>query len=509
MRKLFVLLIASLTWTAAAFAQASPTYDIFSSATVLSADGAQLQTDITLFNSSAVDATLPATLSLQQLGQSVVLVSEEVAPLNASESVLVTLAFDPTALVDVQTGSAVFLELLLASDEVSARRIVEFTLPNNAFGELVIPAETTPPAPTESAPPASAVPSFSLEGVRTQLEAWLAFLPFDVDLQDPLQAGIFVAVLLAVLLLLWLFNLVLRLIFVRPPTYPSVPPPYAAVPPQHPDTLGGRRQMWQPVATHGSMFADELEGTLHARKLLTGTDGARYSGWKIVGMRASQYDQFGRVGRTQVIAPPKRLRALNAALHRAGNLSPQAATRRVRPVAHWLANQLKRKVNTKTAALPIALDLKFKGEHGEVSIQFMLYQFQQGAWVLLDQWQPDMLVMGKSIYDSYTYTLHGKAPAETVRDFRRRVRDELVMLLGEMLLCTDPAPRASTPAPATREQAPVSSAPTPTRANVWDEGGNITSGGRPVPPAAETPPKPQSLPRIDDPFGQGDTVPRE
>lgn len=451
-------------------AQATPDYTIYAAAPVLAGDGETLAVEMRVTNEGA-SATAPAVLSVQVFGRSQTLSQTTIGPLAAGDSAGATLRIPVSAVPGIAPGAPVTLEIRLASPEIdTVQRLLPFTAPAGV---------PTVPAPDPTDPTAQL-----LAAARLQLEAALGALPFEVDLTNRFQLAGLVGAVLFVFVLLWLFTVILRLLFSAPPTYPNNPPPYANMPTLHPDTLGGRRQMWQQVAQNGSTFADPVEGNLHARKVLLGTDGQLYAGWRVVGVRASQYDTYGRVARTQVIGTRKLVRQLSRTVERAATLNAKAARRRVRPVARQLARQLGRRINRRTAALPIALDVKFRGEHGEVSILFALYQVQMGAWQQLDSWNPEMTVMGKAIYESYTYTVFGKEEAERLGAFKRRLHEDLTALLTELVLCTPPSGQTS---PNTASSGDIPREAAPTRTNNGGYTVPTTASMHPIPPASDIP----------------------
>lgn len=429
MRRVIALVIGILLAAAPALAQNEPEYTAFYVARLLSEDGTQIEAEFQVYNLGA-DATQSADVALRELGDSTVLATSDVPPLASGETYDLLLSFPVSRFSDVTPeAETVVFELNITSPEFDpVRRLAEFTIP-------AAPAQPAAPSGGTPQQPATTPGTGTLTTVQQFIEDTV---PFEIDLSSRVQLAGLVAIVAALVVMLWLLWVIVRLLFVPKPTYPLNPPPYAGMPQMNPDSIHGRRQMWQQVAQHGSMLAEETEGNLHARKLLTDMSGERFSGWKIVGVRASQYDTYGRVTRTQVIAPNRILRRLNRTIDRAEVIEPDTARQRVRPVAKWLTGQLRGSINKRNAALPIALDVKFKGAHGEVNIFFELYQFQVGAWRKLDRWQPEMTVTGKSIYEAYTYTIHGWQHGETMRQFRRRLRDDMTYLLTEMVLCTPP-----------------------------------------------------------------------
>jgi hypothetical protein len=461
-----ILLVLGLVAAAVLALQAPPTYIIYSAPPTLTADGETLAIEIRVTNEGG-PATEPIVLSLQQFGNTRTLSQTTLGPLDVGESAGATLRVPAAAVPGIGPGEPTTFTVQLTSAEVdTVLRLLEFTAPQGT--------------PTVPFPPADYPVAQVLTALELQLMSVLDTLPFEVDLTNRFQLAGLVGAVLFVIVLLWLFTVIVRLIFSKPPTYPNNPPPYANMPQLHPDSLGGRRQMWQQVAQNGSMLADQIEGNLYARKLLLGSSGEKYSGWRVVGLRASQYDAYGRVARTQIIGSRKLIRQLTRVIERANTLNPTSARRRVRPIAQQVARQLGGRINRKTASLPIALDVKFRGEHGEVSILFALYQVQMGAWQQLDSWNPEMTVVGKAIYETYTFTVFGQTENEGMRAFKRRLHADLTNLLTEMVLCTPPSGK---PTP-TLGDIPQNAAPTRT-----NNGYNIptTSSMHPVPPSNDPP----------------------
>lgn len=465
MRRVALLWICLLMALPAAAQQpdSPPTYTAFYIARLLAESGTAVDVEFVVSNQGG-PASQTAQVELRELGNPALLDSAQIPPLGEEETYEVLLTVPLNAFPDVTyEQEQVVFELSINSPEFERVRLsTQFTLPAPPPGVELPPPATATATPT--------TPSTTTDGpdwltqAQEGLTAAVQTLPLenlDVDFNDPVQVGWLVLVIVGVAVVLWIISVIFRLIFIPAPTYPNHPPPYADMPQRNPDSIPGRRQMWQPVAQNGSMLAEDIEGTLHPRKLLEDTTGERYAGWKIVGLRASQYDAYGRVARTQVIAPRGRLRRLNNAIAHAESIAPSEAERRVRPVAKYLARQLRRQINKRGAGLPIALDLKFRGIHGEVNIYFELYQYQVGAWRRLDRWQPEMTVPGKFIYETYTYTVHGIQPDESMRDFRKRLRTDITHRLTEMVLCTPPPIQPAPPRADESNRAPTPEQPSP------------------------------------------------
>ena len=490
MRRAIVTWICLLLVAMPALAQEeTPQYTAFYIARLLADSGTEVEAEFLVSNLGG-DASQPATLELRELGGTVILDSATVAPLAPDATQRVLMTFSLGAFPDVNYGQEnVIFELLIVSPEFDPVRLsTQFTLPEPPPG-VVIPTQAPPGVTVDN--PLGIDGSELLAQVREQAAILLAAVPLEVDFNDPVQLILVLVTIAGVAVVLWLLSVIFRLIFVPTPTFPNQPPPYAGLPPMNPDSIPGRRQLWQPLALHGSMLADQTEGTLHARKLLEDTTGERFAGWRVVGLRASQYDTYGRVTRTQVVAPRSQLRRLNKTLQRAEDLTPQQAMKRVRPVAKYLARQLRKQINKRGAGLPIAVDIKFRGSHGEVNIYFELYQYQLGAWRRLDRWQPEMTVPGKYIYEAYTYTLHGIQPEENMRAFRQRLREDIIDQLTEMVLCTPPPlqpSRASVSSPpVTTDDTPAQGAP-PALFDVGETQQNEPPSRPPSPPTTPSTP---------------------
>ena len=113
--------------------------------------------------------------------------------------------------------------------------------------------------------------------------------------------------------------------------------------------------------------------------------------------------------------------------------------------------QFDKRLSKKNAGLPVALDLRLRGTHGEARILFELFGCRHGEWQLIDSWEPEMIVVQGTIGENFTYTLFGQHQGEQYKDYRRRLEDELTRTLAEMIL----RQRASAPAAPVGPAAPV------------------------------------------------------
>ncbi len=339
------------------------------------------------------------------------IITQQVPPLGADNLETVTLSIPVTAL---QPGTQ-SLRILL-TDTAGA------TLAESRI-RVTVPGSTTPgtPAPDTGAPqPDTTSPSFNIYNIR-------------VDLTNPLHLLALVGFAIAALMLLLMLFL-LYLLLRRKPQFPPWQPVYSSSTPQwNPNSQAARRQGWQVHAQNDQPPPPpQQEGATHMRKLLTSLDGKNLQNWRITALRLSQFDQYGRVTRSQVIVPGGLARRLNRAAHKSAGQSVEQGIRRMRPIAAALVKQLRRHITPRSAMLPIALDIRLQGTHGEVRIIFELFMMQGGQWQMIDQWEPEMNIAGKTIQENYTYTLHGMRPAENFKSFIQRLQGDLTRLLVEM-----------------------------------------------------------------------------
>jgi hypothetical protein len=248
--------------------------------------------------------------------------------------------------------------------------------------------------------------------------------------QDLLAA---VVVVVGGLVMLWLLTVILRLIFRRPPRLERWDPPYGHVPPLDPNSQEGRRYEWQRYALNGGFFIPPQEGAYHAIKLLLSDADRNLGNWSISGLRLSQYDQYGMISSTNTVAARNLVKRLNRIVRRSDQYSAEQFEKKLQSIARGMVKALRKRITKKTAFLPIEFDMRFMGKHGEIKILFELYQLRQGAWYRLDQWEPEMQVIGQNIHESYRYTIHGRVGGEDLRAFYKRLEADLVWLLVDTI----------------------------------------------------------------------------
>lgn len=400
----------------------------------------RLEVDLSVSNVGApASETVIVQLVVAQTQSDVrVLASAEVEPLAFGAQSRPTLV---TSLDSLPPGSRqVFSFRMTARDgqPISFVPPTEFalTIPGDASAQ---PTPATPP-PEVVAPPAPPVSADGAIVIRIPLPGNDLLL----DLGAPEQLALMVAAIGAGIMMLWLFTVLLRLLFRRPPAFGNQLAPYANMPPLNPNTPAGSHQLWQQNALNNAITVPPIPDTWYAVKRLVGSDDRYLSGWRVTALRMSQYDQYGRVARSQLIASHGIVRQVARLARKSQRLNARQLQRRTQPLGRVLARQFIRGVTRRSAMLPIALDIRLIGTHGEVNIIFQLYHNNAGVWYLVDQWLPDMTVSSKTIYESYTYTLYGQTGGETWRAFRRRLAVDIARALT-LFVETKPAPPPAPP----------------------------------------------------------------
>lgn len=375
------------------------------------------------------------------------------------------------------SGSTQQIEIVVARPEIEAGLFPSMSSNTSAISVLV-PAhsgESSAIAPSDSAPDS--------EPAGDNLIVDIPFTDYFVDLGEREEVLRYTGIGLLAGVVAVLFLMIFNALFRGPPQFGNWQPPYANMPALDPNSLYGRRQQWQAHAHNNLLPASCRPGTIIARKLLNGMDGGYLSGWSVKSIRMTQYDMYGRVSRSQVLAKRRDVRRLDKAAGRLHKLSEKAIRRRVRPIARRLARQFRRKVTRRSAMLAIALDVRLQGRHGEVRIVFSLYDCQIGKPQHLDTWEPEMTVLGKAIYDSYTFTIFGQHGGERYRDFRKRLAGDVERALCDFLRADPPRGVAHDTADDTDRFAPVDRKPP-----AVDTQENVRVDQPPPPAATETQP---------------------
>ncbi len=418
------LLLMLLIAVPVAAQTSSPDYAIRNIRSRFTDNGQQVQVQFEVWNiGGTANIQSTATLTVISTGQQVA--TDVVKPLQAQEITTVTLTFPitmfPANSVQSFRAAVGVGEVEAASSPNIQSNYAQITVTFPASVPEVTPTPTAP-AGEVNAPPKDIVTQF-LESHN-----------ISIDLHDPTQLAVVIVIVAVVLILISLLFGIIRLLFQRPPDFGNWQPPYANMPFLDPNSLPGRRQQWQTYAQNASLPGISGEGALVARKLVIGPDGQYLGGWKVTALRISQYDQYGRVTRTQVIAPKSVVNRLNWVIRHRTKLPREKMINQLRPAASGLVKPFRKKLNERNVMLPLALDIRFQGKNGEARILFELYQVQNQRWKRIDQWEPDMAVIGKNITESSTYTLYGMRTGETLKTFRQRLTEDMTQILLEMVM---------------------------------------------------------------------------
>lgn len=441
LKVLYVALVISFfAVSVAAQDAAAPDYAIRNIRSRFADDGAQTVIEFEVWNIGAA-ATEQATASLKVISTGQEVATDIVPALKAQEIVTVSLRF-PTDLFPANTVESLRAAVGVDEVETSGSQNIQ-----NNFAQISITfpsVQSQSPQATSEPVPGAQAPAGDITDAAAE---FLNQFGIKLDLNNPVQIIVIVSLCGAGLVLLLILFLLIRVIFQRPPDMGNWQPSYVNLLPLDPNSAAGRRQQWQTHAQNNVLPAYGQEGAYHVRKLATKADRAYLAGWRVDAIRLCQYDMYGRVTRSQMLAPRKAVNRLNGVLRRRASLDPAKASKRLRPVAKILINSFKKKWNERNIMLPIALDIRLKGKFGEVRIQFDLYQFRRDGWGLIDSWEPEMTVASKLIQESYTYTVYGQRPSETTREFRSRLQDDLTQVLLELVA---PPVTTATPMPSVR-----------------------------------------------------------
>lgn len=235
------------------------------------------------------------------------------------------------------------------------------------------------------------------------------------------------------LALLWFISLVLRLMFRRSPSFDIWHPPYATGAYFDPDSTAGRRQSWQYHAQNSAISTPCTPQHPAVVKRLVDAEGLNLGSWIIKTIRSEQYDVYGRLSRTSAVMPRKIVNQLNKIAARSSEMDNKELNKALQPIAKRMSKAGLRRIEKQNRSLPIALDIRFEGSAGEAQIVFELYQCRNAAWHLIDQWEPELAMVGSRIPEQFTYSLNGMLPGENFREFKARIPHDLTELLGGLL----------------------------------------------------------------------------
>jgi hypothetical protein len=462
MLRVMLIIIGALMFALPVQAQQAADYAIRNLSSRFSENNSIIVVDFEVQNLGGA-ATSPATIELtsnatgEEISVTAALINQDgeqlpirtLRPLEAGEIVNLRLSFPAS---DFPAGSNQAFTITVGVGQVEQENAD--TVQNNAaiLSITAIPGTSgagTPPA-TTGTPGPTPTPTRRPEASPLDLLERL-----NIDTSNREQLALLVGVIGAALVLLVVLIVILRLLFQKPPKFDSWQPPYANMPYVDVNSMAGRRQQWQQYAQNDFPPPQPgAEGSAHARKLLFGMNGVKLNGWTIEAMRISQYDMYGRVARSQFIVPKGLVKRLDRLARKSPQLNRERVAKQARGVAQGILNPFVKKLNTRNAMLPIAFDIRLQGAHGEVRIIFELFVHQNGQWQQVDQWEPEMVVVGKAIQESFTYTLYGLLPNENLKTLKRRLVDDLTRMLSDMLKDPPPPPTMSQDTP--RDMRPVS-----------------------------------------------------
>src|SRR5258706_1115537 len=115
----------------------------------------------------------------------------------------------------------------------------------------------------------------------------------------------------------------------------------------------------------------------------------------------------GRVNRSQIMASRGLVNRLDWVARRHKKLSADQMTRQIQAVARGLSHEVRKKGNERTAVLPLALDIRLRARHGEARIWFELYRREYAQRGSINRCETEMMIPGKMMYATFTYTLIG------------------------------------------------------------------------------------------------------
>ena len=291
-------------------------------------------------------------------------------------------------------------------------------------------------AATVAGPPASSERA-ELRFVVPLLNIEVKLLADGIGINDSVFSGtqilVGILVLALGLVLLWFVSLILRLVLWRSPAFDVWQPPYAAGPYSDPESTQGRRQGWQYHAQNSVINAPCTPNHLVVVKRLVNAEGLSLGSWIIKAIRSEQYDIYGRISQTEAVMPRKIVKQLNKIAGRSGEMDNQQLNKALQPIANRMSKAALRRIEKQNRSLPIALDVRFEGAAGEAHIVFELYQCRNAAWHVIDQWEPELGLIGSRIPEQFTYSLNGMLPGENYREFKARIPHDLTVLLGGLL----------------------------------------------------------------------------
>ena len=408
-------------------AQSDPRdYSVSTPLVTFDEEGTTFTVEFTVTNNGG-DAVEDAQINITQ-GNGRIEATDILEPLQADEVLPIAFPFQTTGFeVGVQ---AFFVEVGIDQFELAGSPIAR---DNRKSFSVTIPDSAT----TTQTPEVTITVGTDYDFVIPLVDIGIKFLDDGIQVnQNPYSTQdvlIRVGLLAMGLVLLWFFTLILRLLFSRKPVFGTWTPPYAQQPYYDPNTNMGRRNGWQTHAQNGTIFETCSQNNVTVLKRLLDMEGNILGEWTIKAIRTVQYDMYGRISRTEVVMPAKIVKKLDKVAKRSQSYDNPKLKKAVQPIAKSIAKLASKPINSKSAMLPIAMDFRFEGKHGEVRIVFELYQCRNNGWHLIDQWEPEMAIVGHKITESYTYTLNGQLGGESYKEYKKRLVDDVAWLLSGML----------------------------------------------------------------------------
>jgi hypothetical protein len=418
MRRLLLALL--LAWTTAAHAQQEPPdYGIQNLRYQFTDVEVEILFDVVNTGGSADDDDAITAFLFTERGEN--LAQQPIPPLGAQQSETLTLSFA----IDVfPAGSTQSLEVVLVGVEEVEAPIPESSGNNRGRIGVTLPSASgvMQPQVTTDAPGATNI------------------LGLSISLDNPITVAVAVGMVVAGIFLLVIVIAIVRMLFQRPPTFAAWQPPYATIPYLDPNTTAGRRQGWQIHAQNDLPPPPPSEGATHVRKRLVGADGASLGNWRISGIRLNQYDQYGRIARSQYLVSGGQTRRLSRLIKGAPNWNSDDLSQRVRPIVGAIVRRFVKGIAPRSATLPMALDIRLQGTRGTVNILFELFHVQGGQWHKIDQWQAEVAVADTTVEENLTYTFYGLRGGEDFKQFPQRLQSDMTRVLTDMMKHPDAQP---------------------------------------------------------------------
>jgi PKD repeat protein len=430
------MILGGLSWlllmlTGIAAAQQSRDYAITTIDYTLADDRRSFTVSLTVTNQGATASNNTTVDVYQRLDEDDVqlLASDTLGPLASGDTVDLQFAFQTA---DFDPGSRQIIEVVVGVDDYE---LAGSPIADDNIRAVTVPIPQTIPPPQAS--PAADDPGSTPAPQSTDTDPLIRIDGDTVTVYGyelgRLEAAVILGAAAGLLLMLWLLTVIFRLAFRRPARYEVWQPPYALFPLGDPNSTEGRRQAWQGFAKNSLLLGASTEGNVHPVKRLKGSDDGNLNNWDVVAARLSQYDQYGRIERTAHVVEPKLIKRLNDIISRRDQTGQDKLQTQLSKVTERMIRGFRKTLSRDHAFLPVALDMRWQGTHGDVRIFFELYQCQGRAWYRIDRWEPTLSFIAETLQEEFTFTIHGRSPDETVDDFVQRLQSDVSWLLMETI----------------------------------------------------------------------------